>query len=80
MFFTLNRTEENKFAVLIDDSGKVYVEELTLLPENCRIGDVFILESGVYVTAVEETAERKRKLKEKRDNFFNKLKKELEEI
>lgn len=80
MFFTLNRIEENNFAVLTDDNGKVYSEELSLLPENCSVGDVFVFENGNYIHVPEETAERKQCLKEKRDNFFNKLKKKQEEI
>lgn len=75
MFFTLDRIEDNSFAVLIDDNGKVYSEELSLLPENSNTGDVFIYEDGIYKHAAEETASRKERIREKRNNFFNKLKK-----
>lgn len=80
MFFTLDRIEESRFAVLTDDTGRVYSEELSLLPEDSTVGDVFVSENGKYVHAPEETAERQQRLKEKKNNFFNKLKKKQEEI
>ncbi len=79
MFFTLDRIEENTFAVLTDDNGKVYSQKLSLLPENSRTGDVFTLQNGVYVYEAEQTAERKQRIAEKRNKFFDKLKKNREE-
>lgn len=79
MFFTLDRIEENAFAVLTDDNGKVYSEKLSALPENSRTGDVFTFKNGVYVYDAVQTAERKQRIAEKRNKFFNKLKKNKEE-
>ena len=79
MYYTLDRIEENSTAVFTDDEGRVYNEDITNLPSDIHAGDVFICENGVYKPAAEETAERKKRIKEKRDNFFNKLKKKQEE-
>ena len=79
MFYTLDRIEESSIAILTDEEGRVHNADISALPSDARAGDVFVCENGVYKFAADETAERKNRIKEKRDNFFNKLKKKQEE-
>lgn len=79
MFFTFDRIEDNSFAVLVDDDGKIYNAELSALPKGSKTGDVFTYENGMYIPAAEEAASRKERIREKRNNFFNKLKSKQED-
>lgn len=74
MFFTLNRIEDKSIAVLIDDNGKKYDINASLLPAHDGIGSVFSVQDDVYVFEKGETDTRRARINEKSKAFFNKLK------
>lgn len=75
MFYTLDRTEDNNIAVLIDDDGKKYDIPLENLPEHDGTGSVFREENGVYLFDKEETDRRRISIAEKRRRLFDRIKK-----
>ncbi len=74
MFFTFERTEEDRIAVLSDDCGAIYNISLSLIPQNSRHGDVFRKEDGKYIFNEAETNIRRMRIKKKKDAFFGKIK------
>lgn len=72
MFFTLDRTEENTFAVLLDDDGNKHIVPLTSLNPDFKAGDVYTSENGNYIYNEKETALRRSKNSQKLKNLLNK--------
>ena len=75
MYYTLDRIEDNGFAVLIDDSGTVYNEKLSRLPEDPKAGNVYTLSADIFILDEAETETRRQRISEKKNRFFDKLKK-----
>lgn len=71
--FTLDRIE-NEFAVLTGDDGSVLNFRLDVFPESPEVGDVFAIIEDRPVFLKEETETRRKRISEKRDRFFNKIK------
>ncbi len=71
--FTLDRIE-NEFAVLTGDDGSVLNFRLDVFPESPKVGDVFAIVEDRPVFLKEETETRRKRISEKRDRFFNKIK------
>lgn len=74
MFYTLDRIEDENIAVLIDDGGKKADIPFSLLPPHSKPGDVFRSENGAYIFDEKETQERRLRISDKRNRFFNKMK------
>lgn len=74
VYYTLDRTEDENFAVLVDDSGKTYDVPLGHLPQHDGTGSVFYNDNGEYIFDENETGIRRKKISEKRKKFFNKIK------
>lgn len=74
MFYTLDRIENDTVAVLIDDEGKKYDVELSLLPETRDIGSVYSYDGNSYIYNEKETHSRRTSNSEKLRRLMNKAK------
>ena len=72
MFFTLNRIEEETFAVLTDDNGKKYDVPVHELTGDLRIGNVYELIDDAYIYNEKETEKRRTAAKSRLKSFFGK--------
>lgn len=70
MFFTLNRIEEELFAVLTDDNGTKYDISVSELPDEIRIGNVYEIIDGAYIYNEKETEKRRTAAKNRLKRFF----------
>lgn len=73
MFFTLDRIEDGNIAVLISDDGKKTDIPANLL-QNTDIGSVFRAEDSDFIFDEEETTSRRKRISEKRNRLFNRIK------
>ncbi|MBQ8209033.1 MAG: DUF3006 domain-containing protein [Clostridia bacterium] len=80
MFYTLDRTEDNNIAVLIDDDGRIYNVSANILSDTCSVGDVFVCKDGKYIFDAQETALRRARIAQKRNRFFSKIKNNKEDL
>ena len=74
IYYTLDRTEDENFAVLVDDNGKIYDVPHGQLPQHDGTGSVFYNDNGEYIFDKNETDRRRKRISEKRKKFFNKIK------
>lgn len=74
MFYTLDRIENDTIAVLIDDEGKKYDVELSLLHEKQDIGSVFSSDGSNYIYNEKETLARRSSNSEKLRKLMSKAK------
>ncbi len=70
MFYTLNRIEEEAFAVLTDDNGKKYDVPVAGMPKELKIGNVYELIDGSYIYNEKETEKRRSAAKSRLNRFF----------
>ena len=70
MFLTLNRIEEDTFAVLTDDDGRKYDVPVSQMPEELHIGNVYEFIDGVYIYNRKETEKRRSAAKDRLKRFF----------
>lgn len=70
MFYTLNRIEEELFAVLTDDNGKKYDIPVSEMPEEMNIGNVYELIDDAYIYNEKETEKRRSAAKNRLNRFF----------
>ncbi len=74
MFYTLDRIENNTVAVLIDDEGKKYDTEISLLTGSQDIGSVYSFDGNHYIYNEKETKSRRSSNSEKLRKLINKAK------
>lgn len=70
MFYTLNRIEEEFFAVLTDDNGKKHDISVSEMPEEMNIGNVYEFIDGAYIYNEKETEKRRATAKNRLNRFF----------
>ncbi len=70
MFFTLNRIEEETYAVLTDDNGIKYDIPVSDLPGEIRIGNIYDKVDGVYIYNEKETEKRRSAAQNRLKRFF----------
>lgn len=70
MFYTLDRIEEESFAVLTDDNGRKYDVPIREMPDELRIGNVYEIIDGAYIYNKEETEKRRSAAKDRLKRFF----------
>lgn len=71
-YFSIDRFEEN-FAVCENKSTNEIVNiDKSLLPYNCKEGDILKFENGVYVIHKSRTESEKNEIKNMVDNLFKK--------
>lgn len=75
MFYTLDRIEDGNTAVLIDDVGHKHDVPFAALPAHDGIGSVFTMKDEAYIFNREQTAERRKRIDEKRKKLFERVKK-----
>lgn len=71
MYYSIDRFEDAA-AVLQDDDGKNITVIRTLLPADAKQGDVLKLENGRYLPAPDETARRRKYIRELQEKLFKK--------
>lgn len=74
MFYTLDRTENGTIAVLIDDEGKKYDVEISLLHGKQDIGSVYSFDGNNYIYNEKETHARRSSNSEKLRKLMSKAK------
>ena len=74
MYFTLDRIENNSVAVLIDDNGKTYDVNTSLLPEEKDPGCIYTFDRSSYIYNEKETFNRRNNNSEKLKKLLNKAK------
>lgn len=74
MFYTLDRIENDSVAVLIDDEGKKYDVEISLLQETQDIGSVYSFDGNTYIYNEKETHKRRTSNSEKLKRLMSKAK------
>lgn len=74
IYYTLDRIEDENFAVLVDDSGKPHDVSLSQLPNHDGVGSVFYNDNGEYIFDKSETEIRRKRIGQKRKKFFDKIK------
>ncbi len=70
MFYTLNRIEEELFAVLTDDDGRKYDIPVSEMPKELSIGNVYEVIDGAYIYNEKETEKRRTAAKNRLHRFF----------
>lgn len=74
MFFTLDRIENDSVAVLIDDEGKKYDTDISLISEPVDIGSVYSFDGSRYIYNEKETKTRRSSNSDKLRKLMNKAK------
>ncbi|MBR3868366.1 MAG: DUF3006 domain-containing protein [Clostridia bacterium] len=74
MFYTLDRIENGTIAVLIDDEGKKYDVNISLLHGNQDIGSVYSFDGNNYIYNEKETQARRSSNSEKLRKLMSKAK------
>lgn len=74
MFFTLDRTEDCNFAVMIGDDGEKRDVILDVISGEIAEGNVYTFSDGIYIYNEKETTDRKNSNKSKFERLLKRAK------